>query len=204
MTPIAGVPIKHFDDAKQRLSSRLDSSRRSRLVMSVAAHTLGELSGAGFSPLVVAGSAEVAAWAERLGVDAIPDSGRGLDGAARAVVSHARSLDRPWVVVPGDLPLLRSSDLFEAARALVSGRPVIAPAHDGGTNLIGSPSFDLVFAYGPGSFHRHLGRLAAERPLVVATLGLLLDLDAPADLDACLRHPRGAWIERDTAIRSAS
>ncbi len=202
--PIAGVPVKSFAEAKRRLSPHLSDSSRRRLVVAIAEHVLGELTGAGIRPLVVAGSAEVAGWASDIGVDSIPDPGGGLSRAAAAAVDRARSSGRSWLVVPADLPLLRSSDLLPAVTALAERRPVIAPARDGGTNLFGWDSYDVAFSYGPASFHRHLAQVARFNPVILTGPGLQLDLDSPPDLQASLRHPRGRWLSSEPAIRSAS
>ena len=84
---------------------------------------------------------------------------------------------------------------MKAWNAVSSGSWVLAPSSDGGTSLIGGsgdPGFD--FAYGVGSFHRHLARLRRCSPKVVFRLGLALDLDHPSDLEAALSHPRGRWL----------
>jgi 2-phospho-L-lactate guanylyltransferase (CobY/MobA/RfbA family) len=78
---------------------------------------------------------------------------------------------------------------------------VLAPSSDGGTSLIGGVGqFD--FAFGPESFHRHLARLAERTVNILTTVGTLLDLDKPADLEAAAAHPRGAWLNGVAPIRS--
>ena len=67
-------------------------------------------------------------------------------------------------------------------------RPVVAlvPCHrDDGTNVLSVPtSADFVFAYGPGSFQRHLAeadRLGLEAR-IVRDPDLMVDVDVPDDL----------------------
>ena len=108
----------------------------------------------------------------------------GLDSAAGRLVEVAGG--RPWGIVFADLPLLEESDVL----ALVDGADtdaVVAPSIDGGTNAILGHS-PIDFAYGPGSFARHLHRLRARSPVsVVVRRGLALDLDSPSDLDHAVR-----------------
>ena len=79
-----------------------------------------------------------------------------------------------------------------AVVAVVSGGGwVIAPSADGGTSALGGRG-EARFAYGRGSFRRHLGR--HPQCQVVTSPGLLHDIDSFADLESARRHPHGAWL----------
>jgi 2-phospho-L-lactate guanylyltransferase len=195
---LVAVPVKRFFVAKQRLSPLLSRRARSQLGRDLATHTLETVEQAGAAPLVLAADPQVAAWAVRRGWRAEIDSGGGLDGAATAAASEAASRGLPWLIVHADLPLLTPDEVAGAAATLAQGRSPIAPSDDGGTSLIGGHE-PLRFSYGPGSFHRHLPRLAVAE--VVVRLGLILDLDDPTDFAAAVAHRRGSWLARYAALR---
>ena len=190
MPVIVAIPVKSFSAAKGRLAEVLAAEARSAVGRALAERVVAVVAEAGGDPLVVGGDDEVVAWARARGVPALP-SRPGLDAAADTAVTFAAG--RPWAVVHADLPLLAPADLEPGLDALAGGVPVVAPSSDGGTSLLGGRD-PITFAYGPGSFHRHLAAVAGSDPLVYVRTGLLLDLDGPADLAAALRHPRGRWL----------
>lgn len=190
---VVAIPVKGFDGAKRRLAGTLDAGRRRALGRALAGRVVEAVTAAGLDPVVVAGDREVSAWATGLGLACLDDPGGGLDGAAGAAVELARSRQVPWMVCHADLPLLDAADVAACLDPVESGRVVLAPSADGGTSLAGGTG-PFRFAYGPASFHRHLAAASHRRPVVVGRLGLWLDVDGPADLDAALTHHRGAWL----------
>lgn len=191
---VIGVPVKPFPAAKRRLAEVLDDAGRAALGRALAVRTVDVVAAAGARPLVLSADDEVTAWAHSLGVEVLLDEGSSLDQAAAAAVAHVRAAGLTWGILHADLPTLTASELAPAVEVLASRRPVIAPSSDGGTSLLGG-SFDrFPFAYGPGSFHRHLAALAAHDPLIVVERGLALDLDTPTDLAAASAVADGAWL----------
>jgi 2-phospho-L-lactate/phosphoenolpyruvate guanylyltransferase len=190
--PIAAViPIRSFETGKARLGSVLSVEERRELGGEMAERTVAAAEGAGMLPAVVTGDGGVARWAARRGLPVIPESGQGLDSAARQGVDWAGDAGLDWVVLHSDLPLIRSADLAHLVGPIDERRPVIAPSSDGGTSALSSP-YPPRFSYGPGSFHRHLAAIGES--LVVTVTGLLQDLDSPADLQSALSHVEGAWL----------
>lgn len=190
--PLIAIPLKPFGDAKGRLAGALPAGKRAFLGRALAQRTVALSVESGAATVVLAGSAEIAAWASRLGVAVAEDGGRGLNNAARLAVEHAGK--ERWIICHADLPLLTPFDLNRAVEAVTAGGSVIAPSSDGGTSLIGSAGGAIEFAYGPGSFRRHLARLAPRDVSVLVSTGLCLDVDTPEDLEASLGHPRGKWL----------
>jgi 2-phospho-L-lactate guanylyltransferase len=182
------IPVKSFSLGKQRLSGAIDDARRSLLGRALAGHVAEVVEEAGLLAMFVTDDPEVAAWSTSMGFPSLPDPGEGLDAAAAAGVEWALHSRSRWMVLHADLPLLRAADLHALTE---TNSDVIAPSTDGGTSAI-SAQHQIDFAYGPGSFHKHLGRL--ESPRIVSTPGLLLDVDSPSDLTAALDHHRGRWI----------
>lgn len=187
------VPVKSFSSGKERLAAALDPGSRAALVRAMADHVISVTESAGLLPVLVTESADVADWGAGRGLPSVPDPGLGLNAAAEAGIGWARSTGSSWMVLHADLPLLRPQDLEAMARALAKGADPIAPSADGGTSAIAGRE-PPALSYGPGSFHRHLPRLA--NPRVVVRAGLAHDIDNPADLASAREHPNGAWLNR--------
>jgi len=174
------MPVKAFADAKQRLGPRLDAAARDRLAREMAATVL-----AAAAPLpvwVVTDDDDVSTWAEERGAGVVRQRRPGLSAAVNEAVAHlaAAGIERV-VVVHADLPLARNLSSVVGH----DGVTLIPDRHDDGTNVVSVPSdAGFVFAYGPGSFARHVAE--AQR------LGLALrivrddalgwDIDQPDDL----------------------
>ncbi|MCP3975216.1 MAG: NTP transferase domain-containing protein [bacterium] len=195
-TPLLAIPVKPFGVAKQRLHPRLDAPSRSRLGREVARRTALVASATGATVVFVTGDSGVRRWAESYGYPTLAESRSnrsGLDGAASAVRDHAMELGRPWLVLHADLPLISVNDISALLEPLTSGRPVIAPSYDGGTAALGGHRF-VEFAYGSGSYRRHLREV--PNAAVIVRPGLAHDLDTVADLDEIVTRPGGQWINQ--------
>lgn len=194
MSLLISIPVKPFGVAKARLDPVLTAPQRYRLGRAVAAHTIGQAVGTGVQVAVVTGDKGVAAWAEATGVEVLAEQsgfGPGLNGAAATAAAAAERRGSAWLILHADLPLVTTADLQTAIGRHAPGDYVIAPSYDGGTSLLmGSGSF--AFAYGSGSFHRHLQEAGGAE--VVVRTGLALDLDTPRDLAAVRAHGT-AWQE---------
>lgn len=188
MPSVVIIPVKSFRLGKQRLSGAIDDARRSRLGRALAGHVAEVVEEAGLLAMFVTDDPEVAAWSTSMGFPSLPDPGDGLDAAAAAGVEWALQSRSRWMVLHADLPLIRAADLHALTE---TNSDVLAPSTDGGTSAI-SAQHPMEFAFGPGSFHKHLGRL--HSPRIVTTPGLLLDVDSQSDLTAALDHPRGRWM----------
>lgn len=142
-------------------------------------------------PVIVSQAPEVHDWALQLGLVAISEDEPGLDFAARTGTAWAVGHGLAWVVIHSDLPLVQPSDLRVISDGVENGRDVIAPSSDGGTSALAT-SEPIEFAYGPGSFHRHLRQL--RDPLITVATGTLHDLDSANDLMAATHHREGWWL----------
>jgi len=177
------VPIRSFSDAKSRLSERFTPDERARMMQSMAERVVDA---AGPAPVVVVSSApEVERWARTRGIAVIPDPGA-LDAAADAGRAWAVGRGALRVVIAhADLPLVQS---LERLTAVDEDDAVVAvPCHrDDGTPILSIPATAAFrFAYGPGSFARHVAE-AKRAGLDVVELrddpALRHDVDAPEDL----------------------
>ena len=193
---LAAIPIKPFGVAKRRLSDRLDRQKRSSVGRAIAARTAEAATDAGALVAIVTGDSGVASWARGLGyltIDENQGEASGLNGAAQAVLVEASRRQRSWAVIHADLPLVTPPALrtvFDLARTST----VLVPSYDGGTNIVAGSGTAFRFAYGAGSFHRHL---AANPGAVVHTSSqLALDLDTKVDLSRALDLTAGTWLKR--------
>ena len=188
--PAVAVPVRSFQGAYRRLADAFGPERRAEIARALASRTAGTATAAGAPPVIVASAREVRDWAEAEGYEAVDEPpGGGLDGAARAAVRRAAG--RPWLILHADLPCLTLEEVGGALDLLRAGRRVLAPSYDGGTSALGGCG-PFPFSYGPASFHRHLH--AGPPPAVLCSLGFALDVDYPPDLEAAVRHPKGAWL----------
>ena len=179
---LAALPLKPFAAAKGRLDGLLGPEARSSLARATAERVAAACREASAHTAVVTGDPGVARWAERLGLEVIAElAGGGLNGAAAAAAAEAGRRGLAWCIVHADLPLLTPAGVAAVAGAAGPGRAALAPSRDGGTNLFAAAS-PLEFAYGPGSFTRHLAAAGHLQVRVVVTVGTSLDLDTPEDL----------------------
>ncbi|MGH8873225.1 MAG: DUF2064 domain-containing protein [Acidimicrobiia bacterium] len=191
MPTVAILPVKSFRLGKGRMAEELTATARSTLGRALAERTADLAVEAGLIPVLVAGDEDVADWSLLHGLPSIPDPEGGLDTAARAGTLWAEASSSAWIVLHTDLPLLTRVELDAVTEAMAGNGWVIAPSADGGTSALGGTG-PADFAYGPGSFHRHLGRFPRAR--IVALPGLLHDIDSYADLQSARHHPLGSWL----------
>jgi 2-phospho-L-lactate guanylyltransferase len=141
---------------------------------------------AGLTIAVVCDDAEVAVWAASHGAIVLAEPGRGLNGAVAAGVSQlAAAGARQVIVAHADLPL--ATDLAWVAH--FAGVTLVPDRRRDGTNVACVPAHaGFEFAYGPGSFERHVAEARRlDLPLRVVSEPLLAwDVDVPADLDYAL------------------
>jgi len=176
------IPVKAFADGKARLAPTLDRNGRAELSRMMATRVL-----AAAAPLpvaVVCDDAEVAAWAVDNGAMALPEPGRGLNGAVEAGVVRLAALGASEVLVAhADLPMAHGL----AQLAGFDGVTLVPDRRDDGTNVVCIPAnASFRFAYGPGSFARH--RAEAQRLglqyRIVRQPDLAWDVDVPSDIPA--------------------
>jgi len=179
------VPVKAFAQAKVRLAPAMSASQREALAKDMATRVVG--SAAGLPVAVVCDDQDVAAWARSLGALVIWEPGRGLNGAVQEGVARLGAAGARLVVVAaGDLPL--ATDLRWVTR--FPGITIVPDRRHDGTNVISvPPAAGFTFAYGPGSFARHLdeARRLGLPIRVVHSSPLGWDVDVPDDLAVLTR-----------------
>jgi 2-phospho-L-lactate guanylyltransferase len=190
------IPVKGFTNAKQRLASLLSAAERAALAEAMLRDVLREtLAARGLeSVYVVTGDAEVREIAASLGATVIRE--REEKGETEAVTFALLDIQRRGVqaalVIPADIPLLRSVDIELVLEPIarhdgLSPFALLVPSHDRmGTNaLLLSPPNVIGLRFGYDSFSYHLSQVASKgMPLrVLDNERLALDIDEPQDLE---------------------
>ena len=180
------VPVKDFSRAKVRLAPELGRAERAALARRMAGVVVR--AAAPLPVCVVCDSDEVRSWAATEGARVIWTPGLGLDGAVHAAVDQLGAEGTTTVIVAhGDLPLATQL----AWVAATPGITIVPDRRRDGTNVIALPTdLGFRFAYGPGSYARHLAeaRRLGQQIRVVNDPRLGWDVDLPADL-ALPAHP---------------
>lgn len=188
LTMFIVIPIKPFGQVKTRLSPVLSLSDRIDLSRHLLRRTI-QIAGRAGEVVVISRDASVRRLAKQAGAWALVESGtslnQALQQAAEWVLTRGAEVT---LIVPGDLPLLRLTDLVEIIEAGRQGPSVvIAPCRrNEGTNaLLLRPPNLIKFAFGPGSFERHrqAARAIGVEPIIYRSPTIALDLDLPEDLD---------------------
>ena len=178
------VPVKAFADAKVRLAPALDPARRAALARAMAT---GVVAAAGSLPVwVVCDDNEVAEWATGVGATVLWMPSRGLNLAVTEGVAalEAAGVDRA-VVCHADLPAAARLDHLVPVDPGALTMLVVPDRRRDGTNVVSLPTgCGFRFAYGAGSFVRHLAeaqRIGLDVEIVDDPT-LSWDVDVPEDL----------------------
>lgn len=190
--------------AKRRLRNVLAPAEREALSRAMLADVLAACRGTRADVLVVTESAAVARMAHVAGARVHRTDTKGTRACARIgiAVMAGRGADAV-LVLPADLPLLRSADVRRLlAAGATDGLVAVADRHGRGTNaLLIRPPLALPALFGPASFSAHVGA-ARRRGLRVRTpriAGVRLDVDTPDDL-RLLRQKRRIVGSRTAAV----
>jgi 2-phospho-L-lactate guanylyltransferase len=192
MSTRAILPIKSFDDAKQRLAEHLSPGPRRVLAEAMFSDVLTALRRCrAIAEIVVVSSDH---GAQRIagghGAAVLEDAGLGHSEAAMLGIADAREAGVARVLlVPGDCPLLDPRELeVLLARPETDRLAVIVPdRHGTGTNaLLLSPPEVLAPSFGVGSRDRHAqdAQAAGTAYEIVEVPTLGLDVDTADDLAA--------------------
>jgi 2-phospho-L-lactate/phosphoenolpyruvate guanylyltransferase len=192
------IPVKGFGNAKQRLSPLLDAADRELLAEVMFRDVLKQvLKARGLvETYVVTGDNKVAEIAASLGAQLIREKAE--KGETDAVDFARRELKQlggeAVLIIPGDMPLVRSADIEEVLAQIPEGAAfpfaLLVPSHDRmGTNaLLLAPPDIIKLRFGYDSFTYHMSQVSAEGlPLrFIENERIALDIDEPKDLERFL------------------
>src|SRR4029077_994277 len=198
MKVTALVPVKGFSNAKQRLSPLLDAAGRELLAEVMFRDVLKQVVKArGLTETcVVTGDNKVAEIAISLGSQVIREKAEKGETAAVDFARHElkQSGREAVLIVPGDMPLVRSTDVEEVLGQIPKGASspfaLLVPSHDHkGTNaLLLAPPDIIKLRFGYDSFTYHMSQVSAQGlPLrFIENERIALDIDEPKDLERFL------------------
>jgi 2-phospho-L-lactate/phosphoenolpyruvate guanylyltransferase len=200
MKVTALIPVKGFHNAKQRLSAFLGSAEREALAEAMFRDVLRQVPGARgiLETVVVTSDDQVAAIAVSMGARVIFESAETGETAAvdfaRASLKAAGA--EAVLIMPGDLPLVRSSDIESVLAQVPEGQiapfALLVPSHDRlGTNaLLLAPPDIIKLRFGYDSFRYHVSQVSAQGLPVryVESEHIALDIDEPKDLEKFLTY----------------
>jgi 2-phospho-L-lactate guanylyltransferase len=159
----------------------------------------------GWPVLVVTDARSIATRARAAGARAMVVRARGTRDAARRGAAHAlRDGAGATLIVAGDVPLVRATDLRRIALAGRRHEIVIVPdrARSGTNALYLRPPSRIAPRFGRRSFDAHRAAAGVDgRVVSIARLGL--DVDTPADLDELRRLKRTAGPRTRAALDRA-
>ena len=186
------VPVKPLRRGKSRLASIFTPEERvdlNRHLLSNTLITLKEISEIEHV-LVISRDQAALSLAREMGARTVQEDGDPDLNVAltRATIVAKTYSTRGVLIIPADLPLLTTEDIYAVLdRGVDPPVVVVAPdRHKQGTNaLMVSPAGLIKYQYGPNSFQRHcdLARMAEARLEICELPSLALDLDVPDDLE---------------------
>lgn len=185
------IPHRGLEAAKTRLAPSLSPEERIMLASQLLQRVLRVAREVSEDVVVISPSRSLAEIVEPSGARLVVQRGMGLnEGLEQARFDALVDEIEMLIVLHGDLPNLRASDVETLIAAIPAGDAAaavaIAPDRAGtGTNgLLLWPPGVIRFRFGAGSFAAHIEEVShAGVPLVaVNRAGLAFDLDTPEDL----------------------
>lgn len=196
MTIWAIIPVKPLSRAKSRLESVLSPEERQQLAETMFRRVLAAVKDTPqvAGTLVISRDPRALALARDMGAHTVQESGAPeLNNALmRATQVVAGWRGGAVLILPADLPLITPEDLsgmIEIGQDLQSVVIATDQNEDGTNAMLVRPPGLIAYAYGPGSFQRHmeLAREAGAKVKRYYSERLALDIDVPADLEAYYR-----------------
>ena len=191
------IPVKNLKHAKQRLAALLDQSTRTQLAEAMLADVLDALNSWPNRPPVslVTNDAFALELARKFNYGVIPDAAANSETEAIEMATQLceQRGSQFTLVIPGDIPLLKVSELELIVQSAPPEGTVLVPSADKcGTNAaFRSPCGLFPLRFGNDSFVPHLAAAKATgKPCTVLSLpGIALDVDTPSDLQQLAATP---------------
>ena len=196
MSVFAIVPIKGLCASKRRLSSFFSIQDRRLLIETMLIDVLTALKSSKIQQIVIVSSdPAIQAIADKSDVFFFSPSHNGLNPAieeatAWCMQNHASSV----LVVPADIPFLRSEDVNRIVQLGTVKNPIVvlSPSNNGGTNALFQNPPNLVLPnFGHGSFAKHCNQARTKGVCIKVyfSSAIALDIDSFFDLWRVLESP---------------
>jgi|SRR5271169_1758622 len=198
------IPVKSLSSAKQRLSEALDQAHRSQFAQAMLRDVMTAVSGVTerLDIFLVAGDPQAKAMAAEFNFGVIEDTRNESETAAIAMATEwcVRHRYDTSVVMPGDIPLITSTELHRVLDAAPEEGAVFVPAYDrrGSNCILRRPASIIPLRFGNDSFLPHCGAMRqAGKPLVILELpGIGLDIDNPHELELLVQRAGDTHAQR--------
>jgi 2-phospho-L-lactate guanylyltransferase len=190
------IPVKPLSRAKSRLETVLSPVERQQLAETMFHRVLAAVKDTPqvAGTLVISRDPRALALARDMGAHTVQESGAPeLNNALmRATQVVAGWRGGAVLILPADLPLITPEDLtgmIQIGQDLQSVVIATDQNEDGTNAMLIRPPGLIQYAYGPGSYQRHMeiAREAGAKVKRYQSERLALDIDVPADLDAYYR-----------------
>lgn len=191
------IPVKNLGSAKQRLAAVLDQASRTELAQAMLHDVVEAVSAVQNRPscALVTSDPFALELAHRYDFEVIADPDNSGETHAIEMATNlcvARGIEST-LVIPADIPLIRSSELEQIFANTPEKGSLLVPAADGrGTNAaFRRPANLFPLQFGNDSFKPHLAAARATgKPCTVLKFpGIGLDVDNPSDLQHLLSQP---------------
>lgn len=198
------IPVKPLNRAKSRLSEVLTPEQRQQLAERMFRHVLQVVRSVPqiMGTLVISRDSKALAIAREYDARTVQESGA---PELNTALTRATQVVASWngdavLILPADLPLLTPEDvinLVEMGQDILSVVIATDQDEDGTNALLVRPPGLIDYAFGPGSFQRHIqqAREAGIEPAIHRSDRLALDIDLPSDLDSYNHVVRGVDYE---------
>ena len=198
------IPVKNLRNAKQRLAEVLDQGSRTQLAQAMIHDVLSAIASWNDRPEVAVvtndpfGSELADEYDFRIIAD--KENRSETDAISMATAICEDEGIESTLVIPGDIPLVKASELAKIVEVAPDHGSVLVPAADGrGTNAaLRTPAALFPLRFGNDSFKPHLAAAKATGlPCLTLTFpGIGLDIDNPADLQQLVAAPGDTRAQR--------
>jgi 2-phospho-L-lactate/phosphoenolpyruvate guanylyltransferase len=191
------IPVKNLGSAKQRLGTVLDQASRTELAQAMLHDVVDAASAVQNRPpcALVTVDQFALSLARHYEFEVISDPENSGETEAIEMATKlctARGVEST-LVIPADIPLIRTSELEQILANAPQEGSLLVPAADGrGTNAaFRRPANLFPLRFGNDSFKPHLAAARATgKPCTVLEFpGIGLDVDNPSDLEHLLSQP---------------
>lgn len=191
MSVWAIIPVKPFIRAKSRLADVLSPEERQQLAETMLRHVIGVVRDvpAVTGTLVISRDPKALAIARDCGAQTVQESGT---PELNAALARATSVIASWgggavLVLPADLPFIAPDDVVQMVELGTESKTVVIATdrNEDGTNaMLVRPPGLIPYAYGTGSYRRHVmsAHFAGAVLKVYESERLMVDIDTPEDL----------------------
>ena len=192
MSTFAVVPVKSLLKSKTRLSNFFTLQERTLFTLAMLQDVLNALKSSNVNRTVVVSSdLTVERFVKNFGMTFLKETQEGLNQAVTQATKWCIRNAAEWVLIlPADVPLIRSKDINQIVKLAPNNSVVISPSRNGGTNaLLRMPPGVISPCFGSDSFKKHICKALAKhvQTKIYVSSNVMLDIDSEKDLEQLLK-----------------